>query len=67
MAWFAAPRSVIEAPGEAVLGGEAILTRLAAIGAADVPGYLRLIEADEGTLARLKTGGAVEAAPSAAT
>jgi adenylate cyclase len=37
-----------------MLGGVAVLRRLAAIGAADVPSYLRLQEADrEGTLARL--------------
>ena len=37
-----------------MLGGVAVLRRLAAIGAADVPSYSRLKEADrEGTLARL--------------
>jgi hypothetical protein len=67
LAWSAALRSLIESRrGETVLGGEAVLTRLAAIGAADVPGYLRLIEAHEGTRARLETTGAVEAAPIAA-
>jgi hypothetical protein len=59
-------RSLIEARDEAMLGGEAFLQRLAAIGAADVSGYLRLIEADERTLARLKTCGAGEAASIAA-
>ena len=39
-----------------MLGGVAVLRRLAAIGAADVPSYLRPKEADrEGTLARLGT------------
>ena len=43
------------AAGEAKLGGEAVLRRLAAMLAADVAGYARLIEADEqGTLARLR-------------
>ena len=43
------------AVGEAKLGGEAVLRRLAAMLAADVAGYARLIEADEhGTLARLR-------------
>jgi hypothetical protein len=37
------------------LGGEAVLRRLAAIGAADVPSHLRPVGADrEGTLARLE-------------
>ena len=49
----AAPRSF---GGEAVLSEEAISRRLAAILAADVAGYSRLMEADEeGTLARLKS------------
>ena len=39
---------------EAMLGGEAVSRRLAAIGA-DLAGYLRLMEADEGMLARLKS------------
>ena len=39
-----------------MLGGEAVSRRLAAIIAADVAGYLRLMEADEeGTLARLRS------------
>ena len=43
------------AAGEAKLGGEAVLRRLAAMLAADVAGYARLIEVDEqGTLARLR-------------
>ena len=43
------------ATGEAMLGGEAVSGRLAAIIAADVAGYSRLMEADEeGTLARLR-------------
>jgi class 3 adenylate cyclase len=43
------PRSLIEAraTGEAILGAETVLTRLAAIIAADVAGYSRLREADE--------------------
>jgi hypothetical protein len=50
-----------------MLGWEAFVRRLAAIGVADVSGYLRLIEADGRTLARLKpTGGGVEAASIAA-
>ena len=37
-----------------MLGGVAVLRRLAAIGAADVPGYLRPVEApDEGAVAHL--------------
>ena len=57
MAWFAALRSLSRrATGEAMLGGVAVLRRLAAIGAADVPGYLRLVEADrKGRLARLRS------------
>jgi hypothetical protein len=53
LASSAALRSLIEARrGEATLGVEAVLRRLAAIGAADVPGYLRLSEAhEEGALA----------------
>ncbi len=44
------------AGGEAVLSREAVSRRLAAILAADVAGYSRLVEADEeGTLARLKS------------
>jgi len=44
------------AGGEAMLSGEAISKRLAAILAADIAGYSRLMEADEErTLARLKT------------
>ncbi len=44
------------AGGEAVLSGGAVSRRLAAILAADVVGYSRLMEADEeGTLARLKS------------
>jgi hypothetical protein len=56
LAWFAALRSLTRrATGEAMLGGVAFLRRLAAIGAVDVPGYLRPVEADrEGTLARLE-------------
>ena len=43
-------------PGEGMLSGEAVSRRLAAILAADVAGYSRLVEADEeGTLARLKS------------
>lgn len=55
MAWFAALRSLSRrATGEAMLGGVAVLRRLAAIGVADVPSYLRLVEADrKGRLARL--------------
>ncbi len=42
--------------GEAMLSGEAVSRRLAAILAADVAGYSRLMETDEeGTLARLKS------------
>jgi class 3 adenylate cyclase len=42
------------AAGEACWAGEAVLRRLAAILAADVAGYSRLMEGDEeGTLARL--------------
>jgi hypothetical protein len=54
LAWFAALRSLSRrATGEAMLGGEAVLTRLAAIVAADVPGYLRPVEADrKGPFAR---------------
>jgi adenylate cyclase len=38
-----------------MLGGVAVLRRLAAIDAADVPSYLRPVEAaDEGALARLR-------------
>lgn len=61
----AALRSLIGARCEAILGGEAFLRRLAAIGAADA-GYLRLIEADERTLARLTPSGGGEAASIAA-
>jgi len=44
------------ARGEVMLSGEAVSRRLAAILAADVEGYSRLMEADEeGTLARLKS------------
>jgi len=44
------------ATGEAMLGGEAVSRRLAAIIAADGAGYSRLMEADEeGTLARLRS------------
>ncbi len=44
------------AGGEAMLSGEAVSRRLAAILAADIAGYSRLIEADEeGTLARLRS------------
>jgi adenylate cyclase len=56
--WSAAPRSLSRrAPaGEAMLSGEAASRRLAAILAADVAGYSRVMEADqEGTLARLKS------------
>ena len=48
----------LEAPagGEGMLSGEAVSRRLAAILAADVAGYSRLVEADEEeTLARLKS------------
>ena len=48
----------LEAPagGEAMLRGEAVSRRLAAILAADVAGHSRLMEADEeGTLAHLKS------------
>ena len=58
MAWAAARRSLFEARagGEAMLSGEAVSRRLAAILGADVAGYSRLIEADEeGTLARLRS------------
>jgi hypothetical protein len=57
LAWFAALRSLTRrATGEAMLGGVAFLRRLAAIGAVDVPGYLRPVEADRGgTLARLES------------
>jgi hypothetical protein len=56
LAWFAALRSLSRrASGEAMLGGVAVLRRLAAIGAADVPSYSRPKEADrEGTLTRLR-------------
>jgi adenylate cyclase len=44
------------AGGEAMLSGEAVSRRLAAVLAADVDGYSRLMEADEeGTFARLKS------------
>ena len=44
------------AAGEAKLGGEAVLRRLAAMLAADVAGYARLIEADkQGALVRLRS------------
>ena len=44
------------ASGEAMLGGEAVSRQLAAIIAADVSGYSRLMEVDEeGTLARLRS------------
>jgi adenylate cyclase len=44
------------AGGEAMLSGEAVSRRLAAVLAADVEGYSRLMEADEeGTFARLKS------------
>jgi adenylate cyclase len=44
------------AGGEAMLSGEAVSRRLAAILAADVARYVQLMEADEeGTLARLKS------------
>ena len=44
------------AGGEAMLSGEAVSRRLAAILSADVAGYSRLMETDEeGTLARLKS------------
>ena len=77
MAWFAALRSQSRrATGETMLGGVAILRRLAAIGA-EVPGYLQPVKADrKGALARrnridskfalhkgraLKSAGAVQA------
>ncbi len=55
--WFAELRSPWRrAAGEAMLGGEAVLRRFAAPGAADVPDRLRPQEADrEGTLARLES------------
>jgi hypothetical protein len=55
LAWFAALRSLIEARHRrSDVGRGGGLRRLAAIGAADVPSYLRLKGADrEGTLARL--------------
>jgi class 3 adenylate cyclase len=43
------------AAGEAILGAETVSRRLAAIIAADVAGYSRLMDADEeGALARLR-------------
>ena len=42
------------ATGEAILGAETVLRRFAAIIAADVAGYSRLMEAAEETLARLR-------------
>jgi class 3 adenylate cyclase len=55
--WSAAPCSLSRrATGEARLGGEAVSRRLAAIVAADVAGYSRLMAADEeGTRTRLKS------------
>jgi adenylate cyclase len=57
-AWSGLPRCAPSwgiAGGETVLSEEAVSRRLAAILAADVVGYSRLMEADEeGTLARLK-------------
>ena len=55
--WFAELRSLWRrAAGEAMLGGEAVLRRFAAPGAADVPDHLRPQEADrEGTFARLES------------
>jgi class 3 adenylate cyclase len=43
------------ATGEAILGAEAVSRTLAAIIAADVAGYSRLMEAEEETLARLRS------------
>ena len=49
-----AARSLSRGGGEAMLGGEAVLRRLAARSAADVSGHLRLMGAgDKGALARL--------------
>jgi class 3 adenylate cyclase len=43
------------ATGEAILGAETVSRTLAAIIAADVAGYSRLMEAEEETLARLRS------------
>jgi hypothetical protein len=55
--WFAELRSPLRrAAGEAMLGGEAVLRRFAAPGAADVHNHLRPQEADrEGTFAGLES------------
>jgi class 3 adenylate cyclase len=62
LAWAAARRSLFKARagGEAMLSGEAISKKLAAILAADAAAYSRLMEADEeGMLARLKSCAAI--------
>jgi hypothetical protein len=56
LAPLTAPRSVAASAGGAMLSGEAVSPRLAAIRAAGVAGCPRLTEAHgEGTIARLET------------